>query len=179
MSKRGESPQPIRFWIGIDPGENTGIAVWDNTEKSVRFTACLDFWDTVAFLETAWKKHCAVVLEAPQLATGALYARHDNEQNARKRVRMARNVGANHNDAKRLREKMQRLGLIVIEVRPTAKGRRMVDPETKKPYTGKWHPEEVKLATGYDGNPNNEHVRDAIMLAYHECKRKGGMYYAT
>lgn len=181
------SPQRIRYWIGIDPGEHTGIAVWDNQTKTFDDVALMTFWEADEYIEGIFaigykgcyegKYECVFVLEVPQLNTKALYAAHDGVKEARKRERISRNVGANHNDAKRLAQKIERLGLLLIQVRPTPKGRRMINPKTNKPYEGKWHPEEVRVLTGYDGPPGNEHTRDAQMLAHRECARLGGQYY--
>lgn len=156
----------VGYWFGVDPGKTTGVALWDAKEKTVVKAHSETFWDAVELLERLHRvltpEECRTVVfvvETPQL-NKPTFAHGQSVNKVREKI--SRNVGANHAYAELLIEKLEMLGFAVLRVRPKSK---------------KATAEEVKQITGYDGTPNNEHVRDAIMHAYRECTKRGGMIF--
>ena len=44
----------FRFIIGIDPGKNTGVAVWDRENREFKEVKTLDILEAVELLKTYW-----------------------------------------------------------------------------------------------------------------------------
>lgn len=145
----------IDVWIGIDPGENNGVAIYDKQNGLRWFT--LNFWQLVDYIQNkvvpAYKKEMTIIphfiVEDPGLNT-FIYQQKINNKNAKEALRIARNVGMNQGDAKRIIELIKAHQLIVDTVRP------MGDSQ-------KWSAEYFNSIIGQKLT-TNQHVRDAAKL---------------
>jgi hypothetical protein len=135
------------FVIGIDPGVETGVAVWQAEIKRFIALETLDFWRTFTYLSTFPKDSTKVVVENPALNNFS-YARH--KQTGKDGLKIARNSGGNCREAELLIEGLKRDGYDVMEIKPTRR---------------KWTAEQLKRYTGYEGR-TNQHVRDAMALVH-------------
>ena len=148
-----------RIFIGIDPGRNTGFAVWDAQKKEFFEMHTFDFWKTVSLLERYAalddsalevenrKLEIHVVIEDPN-QNKPTFSKH--RQSATVREKISQNIGANKRDAQLLIELAKNLGLTVHAIRPDR---------------AKWTAETFKSYTGYHGR-TSEHSRDAARLVY-------------
>ena len=134
-------------YIGIDPGVNTGFAVWDSEEKQFVEISTLDFWRAIDRVNDFWyEEDLTIVIEDPgQHRT--TYARHRTQKGQN---RINQNVGAANREATLLIERFRQLGYTVIPVKPVR----------RKLTAG-----DFKQVTGYTGR-TSEHGRDAGMLVF-------------
>lgn len=146
-------PMKKRFVVGIDPGVNTGFALWDRLTTEIRMMHTWDFWKVIDWFRTGPisidPNNYFVIIETPNAAR-TLYARKDDQSEGRGRERMASNVGSNRREAELLADGIERLGFEVRRVTPTR---------------SKWTAADLKRKTGITQR-TNEHVRDAIALVY-------------
>lgn len=140
-----------RFAIGIDPGKETGVAVYDRKEKKLMSYFSSDFWNVWGFLNGGgFQDDCFFVIENPGLHKRPIYRFRDVMKEAAKRERMAMNIGANRREATLLIEGLERKGFTVRQIKPTSE---------------KWTAEQLKRYTGIS-KKTNQHVRDAIKLVW-------------
>lgn len=141
-------PRPI--YVGIDPGKNTGVAIYDAADKSLQVLS-LDFWGLIAWINHApERRHYTYVLEDPQ-QNKSLYARHAIGKKAAAVVgKMGRDVGRNLENAFLLIEYFKRQGIEYRAVRPCGK---------------KWNQADFERWTGLTIR-TNEHTRDATKLVW-------------
>jgi hypothetical protein len=132
-----------KWYIGIDPGVNTGLAQWDGAELVID---TMGFWSLVRWMDTHDLKGCTIVIEDPNLIRPTF--QRDVGRNAM--LRIAQNVGSNKRDAQLLIEYAESLGLEVRRVKPT---------------TAKWDAGMLARITGYTGR-TSQHGRDAAKLVY-------------
>lgn len=152
---------PERKWtIGIDPGKDTGFAVYDRHAKEITTVKTLDFWSCYHhFVAAKPTAHMfIVVIEAP--VKNAMYARQESAQAAHgggKRYgnAMMSAAAGNAHEAALLADGIEALGFEVRRMRP--KRRNFKTAEEDRAH--------VKKITGYKG-ASNPHTRDAIMLCW-------------
>lgn len=148
MTKEDGKKQKKRYVAGIDPGVNTGIAIYDRELKRIHFTTTIDFWGAIVLFRQYNQAEFLVIIEAPKKTR--LYARHDVETGPRRREKIAANVGSSAREAELLAEGLELLGFEVIRQTPTRR---------------KWTAEQLERYTGIKER-TNQHVRDAIALCY-------------
>lgn len=128
--------------IGIDPGKETGIAVYDRTLKRLIDVFTTDFWGAYEYLQFEQNDvniH-AVIIEVPHTKVNWHKSKHQIT---------SANIGGIYREAQLLAEGAEKLGLNVIRQHPQGK----VDAQYIKNLTG-WN------------ERTNEHKRDAIMLCW-------------
>jgi len=155
-----------KFFLGIDPGRNTGIAIYQVSKKRLVKLMLLDFWGTIKLLDTFEKvikeelaketvlpgeldfeTDLEIVIEDPQLNEPAFVRPGTTERMMRK---IAQDVGRNKENAFLFMEYMNKRRIRF----------RQVQPKTRK-----WDAEEMKKFTGWQGS-SNEHNRDAAKLVF-------------
>ena len=139
-----------RFYVGIDPGVNTGWASWDSESKQFLNIYTTNFWDCITALKLLPKEiveSCCVIIEDPNLNRPTFDRPGQNNFAMRK---IAQNVGSNKRDAQLIIEWLEANKFEVIKVKPT---------------TGKWDSKTFKSITKWEGS-TNEHGRDAAKLIF-------------
>lgn len=147
-------PLPLQafYAFGVDPGVNTGVAMWSKEGGLKLFN--MTFWEFIFFFEAnvipglkSGELQCKVVIEANHL-NEYVYRDRIDHKNRGTVLRMARNVGMNQNDSKRLCEYMKLREVPLEEYLPTKADR-------------KWSVEYFQTLSGKPTLPSHEHVRDA------------------
>ena len=140
------SNKTIRWVIGIDPGKNTGFAVYDIERGELRELTTVDFWTVYhKVLNTYSSTTAAIYIEVPK-------TKHVFQKKATGDSQMQRqavNIGSVIREAELLAEGLERVGYTV----------------TRKHPQGKVSAERFESYTGWTGR-SNEHTRDAAMLCY-------------
>jgi hypothetical protein len=145
MTKRAD------IFIGIDPGVETGYAVWCRSRKQFTELVTLSFWTAYDRIVANEPANVEIFIENPDLLPKALYRRTGVIEHPLMRERMAKNVGSNRREASLLIERLQALGYTVTAVRPmTAR---------------KWTAEQFARYTRHEGR-TSQHVRDAGRLVF-------------
>jgi hypothetical protein len=139
-----------RFAIGIDPGKQTGLAIYDRKDGKLVEVRTDDFWGVYGYVTLHDTDRVEVVIENPALIKRPMYSRLNKVQGASVRENMASKIGENRREAELLIEGLRQRGFTVKEVKPT---------QTKMDA------DEFKRLTKYQGK-TNQHVRDAAMLVY-------------
>lgn len=147
-----------KSFIGIDPGVETGFAIWNSTLKEFRLIETLTFWGVIKELEACIKidkfygvtRDLTIVLEDPNL-NKPVWLRPG--QDARKHVKIAQDVGKNKRDAHLLHEWCIAHGFVVKLIQPSGKGMSKMKPEAFKNLTG-WN------------HRTSQHGRDAAMMVF-------------
>ena len=143
------------IYIGIDPGENTGFAVWDSASRDFLEVATLPLWKALEEVKR-WKYAC---LLAPQpIAFQVVF--EDARQRTWFKPEMSRSeyrgklmgAGAAKRDSKIWEEFLQAQGISYIARGPHAGGT-------------KWNKEYWYNITGWKGR-TSEHARDAALLVF-------------
>ena len=130
--------------IGIDPGKNTGIAIYDPTRKVLTEVYMAKFWDAVELMR-GLSRQDTVVIELP----ASKHVHHDEAVNKGAIQRTGVNVGSVIRESELLIELAGILKLPCIIQRPG----------------GKTKAKAFKKITGWTGR-TNQHNRDAGMLCY-------------
>lgn len=168
------------YYLGIDPGRTTGIALYNPVSKKLISLNSGDFWQSLQIIGdlSSQYKIDKVLVENPQLNKPVFmnqdqrvelkdaiidaesYARKDKEQfnAAFQRVESvykihtarAQRVGRNKEQTHLLLEWLDRKGFEVVEMRP---------------HLPKMDSKQFNELTGWTGR-TNEHVRDAARLVY-------------
>lgn len=156
-----------KYYIGVDPGRHTGVAVWSKHEKKLVKLLTLDFWSLVDFLDTFtasmqaqdWgslgiavqseEVNFEVVMEDPNLIK-AIYKDRLIGKEALTALTMAQSVGRNKEQAFLLMAWMEKRKIIF----------RTVKPKNRNAGGGKWSADYFRKMAGWDGT-SNEHTRDA------------------
>lgn len=134
----------MKYYIGIDPGRNTGFCLYERLTKKIVKLELLDFWETVQTITNI--KDAMVIIEDPQLNKPVFNRGLKGNAN----LKVAQDVGRNKEQAFLLIEYMRKSKIPFRQVQPR---------------TEKWdHKYFVKL-TKWDGS-SNEHVRDAARLVW-------------
>lgn len=115
------------------------------------------FWELIDFISQEVKPamdriqyHVEVVIESPQF-NSFQYGRNTKGNDLGTSLKIARNVGMNQNDAKRITQYLKRCGIEPREYVPTNKSQ-------------KWTPEFFKTLSGIDTLKTHEHCRDAARM---------------
>lgn len=130
--------------VGIDPGKNTGIAIYNTYSKAFDEVYTAKFWDAVDLIG-GLDRTDTVVIELPSTK----HVWHNDATNKRAIQRTGVNVGSAIREAELLVEYVGRLELPCIIQRPQ----------------GKVDAEKFKRITGWVGR-TSQHSRDAGMLCY-------------
>lgn len=159
--------------VGIDPGKDTGVAIYDQKSGRLVSLKAVAFWDAIKMLNriangrekntNGTVKGAALVIENPNLNKPVFPHKmeqadfnrsinnmdHDlHEKTLRVFAKRAQNVGQNKQMATFLIEYAERIGFRVSQVRP---GKKKVNAET------------FNSRTGWKGK-SNQHSRDAALL---------------
>lgn len=136
------------IYIGIDPGVETGIAIWYSKDKVLTLFT-LSFWEAINLLhKLSEKNQIKAILEDPNLNKPIFHKKGvDNEKKARK---VAQNVGSNKRDAQLINEFLKIHNIETIIVKPT---------------TTKWKTTFFRQVTGYKGHAS-QHAIDAARMVY-------------
>jgi len=153
-----KKPKKVDYIIGIDPGSNTGLAVWDPSSQRLAHVDLTTFWGCVEYIESLLNVGLVVevYLEDPSQARFT-YAR--NSMGGARGARINRNVGKNQRDAELLRERFEEETTL-----------HAIPPQVGK-GASKWSAKRIESVLGYppapqNPFPNNEHVRDALKLLF-------------
>lgn len=143
----------MKYYIGIDPGKTTGVAIWDGkkiVKESCPFFGALEIIDTWCQFN---EENVEVVIEDPNL-NRPTFNRYQGKRMDTKTIlsmqKIAQNVGMNKRDAQLIIDYCQR---------------RYVPYRIVKPTTTKWDAKMLETLTGITER-TNQHVRDAIKLVY-------------
>lgn len=155
MSRFRYTAGPSALFVGIDPGENTGVAIWDDERGRFLRIGTKTFWDTIGVLDAlASFEPCpvaGVVIEDSRSLP--LFARYRSlPREARDRV--ARAVGGIDRQIDLLVAHCETLGLPVDLVVPSRSKKLDADA--------------FRSLTGYDGRAS-QHARDAGILAFNRA----------
>ena len=145
------TPTP-HYFIGLDPGTETGLAVWDaQGQVFARSLLTTTFWDAYDLVLTFDPDTVLIVLEDPS-KNPPTFSRNipESERAFRKRERLSRNVGSNMREALLLAEGLERQGYRVRRVRPRS---------------SKLSAEAFRRLTRHEGR-TSAHARDAAMLVF-------------
>ncbi|MCP3685274.1 MAG: hypothetical protein GY861_21670 [bacterium] len=161
--------------IGIDGGQNNGLAVFDTKERKFTLLRSYTFWDLIEKIKEYNKTHIIerVVIEATHLVKptfklkGAIMSIASSPKSDKKNLmcllgtldRRAQNLGENKRTTKLIVEYLERKNIAVEEI-----------PPSKKTGT-KINNKEFSEVTGYIGR-TNEHSRDAGMLVHFFINRE-------
>lgn len=134
------------FSIGIDPGKETGFAVYSIHQRKLVGLRTLDFWEAYSQV-LAFKliEVSRVVVEVPDTK----HVWQQIPKGTKAIQRQAVNVGGVIREAQLLAEGLNRAGYNVVQVNPRGK---------------RTHAEFCKF-TGW-GKPTNQHCRDAALLCW-------------
>lgn len=135
-----------RIWIGIDPGEHTGVAVWDTDQRAFRLLATLPLHKALNIVRE-FSADARVVFEDARQRKW--FPRERNASEYRGRLMGA---GAAKRDARIWEE-------FLSDER--------IPFEAHKPEAGgtKWSADYFARITGYKGRCS-EHARDAALLVF-------------
>lgn len=140
-------------YIGIDPGEKTGFAVWDGASRAFREVATLPLWKALEEVKR-WNYACAsqgrallVVFEDARKRNWFPAERNNAEYRGR-----LMGAGAAKRDARIWEEYLEAAGITF---------------EARKPQAGmtKWNADYWAHITGWKGR-TSEHARDAALLVF-------------
>lgn len=161
---------PNKYLIGIDPGRNTGICVYDPSREGSHKIIALetkDFWGTIEYLENIQnilsptffagvgpEVNYEVIIEDPQLNCPLYFGKMQVKGEA-VRLSMAQKVGRNKEQAFILMQYMDRKKIPYRQRKPV----------NRKHGGGKWDAKTFVYYTKYPG-PTNEHERDACKLVW-------------
>lgn len=141
----------MKTFIGIDPGEHCGYAMWCPGNQTL-ILKTLTFWELIERLDQAATligDNLTVVIEDPTQNKPVFF----RGLTLRKNQRVAQNVGMNKGDAKRIIEWLQRRKVRHIAQRPSASS---LTKMTKDKFY---------QMTGYCKS-SSEHSRDAACLVW-------------
>ncbi len=149
-----------RYFIGLDAGRQTGLAVWD--AKGQRFAredapavwdalVTTGFWQAYEIVLGFNADDAVIVIEDPSKnRTTFDHGVPRSERAARRREKISRNVGSNAREAALLATGLERQGYRVCRVRPRSR---------------KLSADAFRRLTRYQGR-TSQHARDAAMLVF-------------
>ncbi len=137
------------FLVGLDPGEQTGLALYDPMAGRLRFCTSMSFWKAVQWFGTVAGPVAVVVIEDARKLP--VYGRHRAVRGAR-RDKLARNIGRIDRDTQLWLEYLTGRGYRVVLSHPSARQQ-------------KWSAQTFRQITRYQGR-TNEHARDAAQLVW-------------
>lgn len=137
------------FVVAIDPGVNTGMAIYRDLDKFLDFNTTT-FWGAYDYITTTFQNYGVTILIETPNSKRQVYAHLDGKQGDGQRGRIASNIGANRREATLLADRFEDLGFCVHRMTPN---------------TRKWSADDLKRHTGIDKR-TSQHVRDAIKLLF-------------
>lgn len=144
-----------RFYIAIDPGVSTGMAVWDSYLKQIVDIWTTDFWGCIDYIEDFREKHnmfdIKVVIENPNGNKPVFFKKGVNSQAMARKV--GQDVGSNKREASLLIEYFERKHIAYTAI----------VPKKKSTGSGKITQEYFKKLSGWTKR-TNQHERDAAMM---------------
>jgi hypothetical protein len=141
--------QKKRYTLGLDPGRDTGVAVFDRETDKITLARSVTFWGFFREILPSYPPDSADVIIEDARLNKSLYARHDN-QNAGTREAIGRKVGSVQAESRLIIEGLRLMGYNVLPIKPSGQ---------------KWDAVMLKRMTGITTR-TNEHVRDAIRFCY-------------
>jgi hypothetical protein len=139
--------------IGLDPGVNTGVAVYDSHHKAFILIKTLSFWEAISLLMQYKDEHpdLHVVLEDPSANKPVFRKKFATQtNNDRMMDKISQNIGSNKRDAQLLSEFLINAEIPFTLVTPTK---------------GKYNKETFEKLTRYN-KITSQHGRDAAMLVW-------------
>ena len=137
----------MTFYVGIDTGKNTGLAVWDSEKKRFDLIKPCDFHDCIyAIVGNYPPRYTVIRVELSQ--TKAVWHK-GKRTDMKKNNTIAVNVGMVRRESELMLEMLTMAGYKVIPVKPSGK----IDANV------------FEKITGYKGR-TNQHTRDAAMMVY-------------
>lgn len=140
----------VLYFVGVDPGVNTGIGILQRDGGKVLHWCTRDFHSAQTFLENTFpvKSQATVFVEVPN---GFMYNRNDAAEN-KVRDNMMLKIGGVRREAQLLAAALTRRGFNVVEVLPV-RGK-------------KWDQYRFELFAKCKRRAS-EHERDAVRLAHY------------
>lgn len=146
-----------RIFIGIDPGVNTGFAVWEPNERVFKQIDTFSFWWTIKQIEKLKINYTLTVVIEDVTQNSPTFDREIKEQDEEKRQKIqnkiSQNVGSNKRDCQLIIEYCEGREIEIIKVRPTKGGFTKLDAD------------QFRNITKHEGRTSN-HGRDAAMLVF-------------
>ena len=143
----------MAIWIGIDPGDNTGLAVWDSSRRAFLSVETLPLWRALDEVRRWRYAAAAQILDVFVIFEDARQRKwFAQEQNASEYRGKLMGAGAAKRDAKVWEEFLSDNG-IPFCAQPPARGRT------------KWNADYWAKVTGWRGR-TSEHARDAALLVF-------------
>jgi len=163
LVKAASAPEAGPLVVGIDPGAETGVAVWSVEAQALLHVGSGHFFDVLALLASrvslggvaagsSWAVGLVVVEDARRLP---IYARRDGLQ-GRRRDRVCRDVGRVDRDVELWEVWLRSRGLPI----------RLAEPLRG----GKWDAATLEEVAGWTA-PTNQHGRDAARLVFGTTER--------
>ena len=138
------------LYVGIDPGEHTGVAVWNSGTRSFEEVVTLKLHEAMDKVRDVWRIHhpaLIVVFEDARQRTWFPKERNTSEYRGR-----LMGAGAAKRDAAIREEFLTDYGIPFEAHKPQAHGT-------------KWKADFFAKVTGYTGR-TSEHARDAALLVF-------------
>ena len=143
----------MAVYIGIDPGENTGLAIWDGATRSFRVVATLPLWRALDEVRK-WQYACtAQVVDLIVFFEDARQRKWfpQERNNAEYRGRLM-GAGAAKRDARIWEAYLTDNRIAFQAIKP-------------QPGQTKWPADYFAKVTGWEGR-TSEHARDAALLVF-------------
>lgn len=137
------------YTIGIDPGRNTGVAIYNRMTNKITLALTVTFWELFHDILPGYSPEVVDVVVEDANLNKPTFAKA-GDFGAGRREKISRNVGSVQAESRLIIEGLRRLGYTVLAIRPGGK---------------KWDNETVKRLTGYTSR-TSQHVRDAIRFCY-------------
>jgi hypothetical protein len=147
------APLP-RYAVGVDPGKQTGIGVYDRKHEKIVQIKTTDFWGVIPWLERTLR--LTEVKVYVEINAAFMYDRNDEIED-KKRDRYMLNVGGVRREGQLLLEGLRLAGIDAEEVRPIREK--------------KWTPEQFR-ALCKSNRTTNEHERDACRIAFSYANKR-------
>lgn len=158
-----------RYCIGVDPGVNCGVAVFDRWTDEIILARTVGFWelfnDVLAksvplvrrdgteganrLIISNFPPDEADVIAEDSRLNKPTFAK-DKDQGGHKREKISRNVGSVQAESRLIIEGLRLLGYTVLPIKPAGE---------------KWDAKTVERITGYNAR-TSAHARDAIRFCY-------------
>jgi hypothetical protein len=135
--------------IGIDPGVNTGFAVYDRNLHKIVLARTVTFWELFRDLLPDYPPSVADIVVEDANLNKPTFKEHGGWE-GRKREKISRNVGSVQAESRLIIEGLRLMGYTVLSIKPGGK---------------KWDSQMLERITGY-GLRTSQHVRDAIRFCY-------------
>ena len=149
----------MAIFIGIDPGESTGMAIWDSKAHHLVRVETLQLWEAMEAV-LALQAECKEVNRPLRVIFEDARQRkwfQKESSNSEYRGKLM-GAGAAKRDAKIWEEFLTAKGILFEAVKPA-------------PGRTKWNAEYWSLVTGWKGR-TSEHARDAALLVFGKYERQ-------